>query len=162
MINWRIYHEIRNNVSTNSSKSRTLNSVVWMMFTCAVFLCRPLEREVKMDKTQRFDFSLESDDRTEDEKLLQKAGNKSGLASSLGLGQDPPKAPMDTDYQEEMEKTKPQIRFNLNFDKWASPCEDRLLSAFCNTHYTMAAVCSQALQCWLMRLLDLLTHIIFL
>lgn len=70
-----------------------------------------------MDKTQRFDFSLESDDRTEDEKLLQKAGNKSGLASSLGLGQDPPKAPMDTDYQEEMEKTKPQIRFNLNFDK---------------------------------------------
>nr|AWX49622.1 transient receptor potential cation channel subfamily V member 1 [Sparus aurata] len=70
-----------------------------------------------MDKAQRFDFSLEKDDRTEEEKLLQKAGKKSGLASSLGLGQEAPKAPMDTDYQEEMEKTKPQIRINLHFDK---------------------------------------------
>ncbi|XP_073335479.1 transient receptor potential cation channel subfamily V member 1 [Pagrus major] len=69
-----------------------------------------------MDKAERFDFSLESDDRTEEEKLSQKAG-KSGLASSLGLGQESPKAPMDTDYQEEMEKRKSQIRFNLNFDK---------------------------------------------
>lgn len=88
-----------------------------MMLTCAVFLCRPLRREVRMDRAQRFDFSLESDDRTEEEKLWQKAGKKSGLASSLGLGQESPKAPMDTDYQEEMEKTKPQIRFNLHFDK---------------------------------------------
>ncbi|XP_033503190.2 transient receptor potential cation channel subfamily V member 1 [Epinephelus lanceolatus] len=70
-----------------------------------------------MDKSEMFGFSLESDDRTEEEKARQKEAKKGGLVSALGLGQESPKAPMDTDYQEEMEDPKPQIRFNLNFDK---------------------------------------------
>ncbi|XP_071316383.1 transient receptor potential cation channel subfamily V member 1 [Trachinotus anak] len=63
-----------------------------------------------MKKSEMFGFSLEADDRTEEEKRRQKAAEKDG-------GHEAPKAPMDTDYQEEMEQTKPQIRFNLNFDK---------------------------------------------
>lgn len=70
-----------------------------------------------MDKSEMFGFSLETDDRTEEEKARQRALRKSTVASTLGLGQEQPKAPMDTDYQEEMEPHKPQIRFNLNFDK---------------------------------------------
>lgn len=65
-----------------------------------------------MKKSEMFGFSLETDDRTEEERSRQKAKR-----AALGLGQEAPKAPMDTDYQEEMEATKPQIRFNLNFDK---------------------------------------------
>ncbi|XP_059207223.1 transient receptor potential cation channel subfamily V member 1-like [Centropristis striata] len=61
-----------------------------------------------MDKSEMFGFSLEADDRTEEEKARQKTAN---------MSQESPKAPMDTDYEEDMEKTKPQIRFNLNFDK---------------------------------------------
>ncbi|TKS83600.1 Transient receptor potential cation channel subfamily V member 1 [Collichthys lucidus] len=72
---------------------------------------QPLEQEVKMDKSEMFGFSLETDDRTEEEKSRGKAAKKSGQ------GHVSPKAPMDTDYQEQMEETKPQIRFNLNFDK---------------------------------------------
>lgn len=70
-----------------------------------------------MEKSEMFGFSLEADDRTEEEKSRQKATKKGGVASALGLGQESPAAPMDTDYQEEMEQTSPQIRFNLNFDK---------------------------------------------
>uniref|UniRef100_A0A3Q0RYT4 Transient receptor potential cation channel, subfamily V, member 1 n=1 Tax=Amphilophus citrinellus TaxID=61819 RepID=A0A3Q0RYT4_AMPCI len=70
-----------------------------------------------MNKSEMFGFSLETDDRTEEERLRQRETKKDGLASALGMGQEAPKAPMDTDYQEEMERTKPQIRFNLNFDK---------------------------------------------
>ncbi|XP_023135912.2 transient receptor potential cation channel subfamily V member 1 [Amphiprion ocellaris] len=70
-----------------------------------------------MKKSEMFGFTLEADDRTEEEKSQRKGGKKDGLASALGLSEDGPKAPMDTDYQEEMEETKPQIRFNLNFDK---------------------------------------------
>ncbi|CAK6971811.1 transient receptor potential cation channel subfamily V member 1 [Scomber scombrus] len=70
-----------------------------------------------MSKSEMFGFSLETDDRTEDEKSRNKAAKKDGLVSALGLGQEAPKTPMDTDYQEEMEETKPKIRFNLNFDK---------------------------------------------
>ncbi|KAK2879767.1 transient receptor potential cation channel subfamily V member 1 [Channa argus] len=66
-----------------------------------------------MKKSEMFGFSLETDDRTEEEKSRQKAAKKDGFS----FGQEAPKAPMDTDYQEEMEETKPQIRFNLNFDK---------------------------------------------
>lgn len=66
-----------------------------------------------MKKSEMFGFLLEADDRTEAEKQRQKALKKSGL----GLGQEAPKAPMDTDYQEEMEVPKDRIRFNLNFDK---------------------------------------------
>ncbi|KAI3373465.1 hypothetical protein L3Q82_022071, partial [Scortum barcoo] len=73
--------------------------------------------EAKMEKSEMFGFFLETDDRTEEEKLQQKAATKGGLASALGLGEKTPKAPMDTDYQEEMEKTAPRIRFNLNFNK---------------------------------------------
>ncbi|XP_018547618.1 transient receptor potential cation channel subfamily V member 1 [Lates calcarifer] len=70
-----------------------------------------------MDKSEMFGFSLEADDRTEEEKARKKAAKKNGLTSDLGSSQEAPMAPMDTDYQEEMEATKPQIRFNLNFDK---------------------------------------------
>ena len=64
-----------------------------------------------MNKSEMFGFTLEADDRTEEEKSQQKAAKKDGF------GKDDPKAPMDTDYQEEMEKPKTQLRFNLNFDK---------------------------------------------
>ncbi|XP_026184593.1 transient receptor potential cation channel subfamily V member 1 [Mastacembelus armatus] len=70
-----------------------------------------------MRKSEMFGFSLETDDRTEEEKSQQKATKKDGFGSPFGFGLEAPKAPMDTDYQEEMEKTKPQLRFNLNFDK---------------------------------------------
>lgn len=70
-----------------------------------------------MKKSEMFGFSLETDDRTEEERSQQKAAKKDGLVFVLAGGQEAPKAPMDTDYQEEMEQTKPQIRFNLNFDK---------------------------------------------
>lgn len=70
-----------------------------------------------MKKSEMFGFSLETDDRTEEERSRQKAAKKEGLVSALGMGQESPTAPMDTDYQEEMEEAKPQIRFNLNFDK---------------------------------------------
>lgn len=66
-----------------------------------------------MSKTTKFGFQLEADDRTEEEKAKQRAQYKDGSGSS----KEAPKAPMDTDYQEEMEPSKPQIRFNLNFDK---------------------------------------------
>lgn len=58
-----------------------------------------------MNKSDMFGFSLETDDRTPEERLSQ------------NLAQHSPTAPMDTDYQETMEKHKPKIRFNLNFDK---------------------------------------------
>ncbi|XP_042355296.1 transient receptor potential cation channel subfamily V member 1 isoform X2 [Plectropomus leopardus] len=70
-----------------------------------------------MEKSEMFGFSLETDDRTEEEKRQQKEAKKGGLVSALGFGEESPKAPMDTDYQEEMETTQPKIRFNLNFDK---------------------------------------------
>ncbi|TMS13863.1 Transient receptor potential cation channel subfamily V member 1 [Larimichthys crocea] len=79
---------------------------------------QPLEQEVKMDKSEMFGFSLETDDRTEEEKSRGKAAKKSGQ------GHVSPKAPMDTDYQEQMEETKPQIRFNLNFDKGIRPVKE--------------------------------------
>ncbi|KAF0038102.1 hypothetical protein F2P81_008586 [Scophthalmus maximus] len=56
-----------------------------------------------MKKSEMFGFSLETDNRTEEEKKQQQKAARV--------------APMDTDYNEEMEETKPQIRFNLNFDK---------------------------------------------
>uniref|UniRef100_A0A8C6MDN4 Transient receptor potential cation channel, subfamily V, member 1 n=1 Tax=Nothobranchius furzeri TaxID=105023 RepID=A0A8C6MDN4_NOTFU len=65
----------------------------------------------KMKKSEMFGFTLETDDRTEEEKARQRGAKKDGLAA------DAPKAPMDTDFQEEMEKHKPQIRFNLNFSR---------------------------------------------
>ncbi|XP_035034797.1 transient receptor potential cation channel subfamily V member 1 [Hippoglossus stenolepis] len=70
-----------------------------------------------MKKSEMFGFSLEADDRTEEKKSRQTAAKGDGLVSALGLGQKAQKAPMDTDYQEEMEETKPKLRFNLNFDK---------------------------------------------
>lgn len=70
-----------------------------------------------MKKSDMFGFSLETDDRTEEERSRQKAAKKEGLVSALGLGKESPAAPMDTDYQEEIEEAKPKIRFNLNFDK---------------------------------------------
>lgn len=70
-----------------------------------------------MNKSDMFGISLEMDDRTPEERLLQKAAKKPALVSALSLGQQSPKAPMDTDYQEEMEAHKPKIRFDVNFDK---------------------------------------------
>ena len=88
------------------------------MSTCVVLLRRPPEQEVKkMDKSEMFGFSLETDDRTEAERLRQRTAKNSGGDAAQGSGQESPTAPMDTDYQEEMEEKKPQIRFNLNFDK---------------------------------------------
>ncbi|XP_037543582.1 transient receptor potential cation channel subfamily V member 1 [Nematolebias whitei] len=62
-----------------------------------------------MDKSEMFGFSLEADDRTEEEK------KKDGVTSKTSSWS--PKVPMDTDYQEEIEKPKPKLRFNLGFDK---------------------------------------------
>uniref|UniRef100_A0A8C4NQQ2 Transient receptor potential cation channel, subfamily V, member 1 n=1 Tax=Dicentrarchus labrax TaxID=13489 RepID=A0A8C4NQQ2_DICLA len=76
-----------------------------MMCTCTVFLCRLLERELKMDKSEMFGFSLESDNRTEEEKSQQKAAKKDGLVSALGLGKEAPSAPMDTNYQKEIKES---------------------------------------------------------
>uniref|UniRef100_A0A667ZN38 Transient receptor potential cation channel, subfamily V, member 1 n=1 Tax=Myripristis murdjan TaxID=586833 RepID=A0A667ZN38_9TELE len=74
-----------------------------------------------MDRGQRpgtSDFSLETDDRTEDERPQAESVKKDLLVSALGMsGSDSPKTPMDTDYSEEMEPTTPKIKFNLNFDK---------------------------------------------
>ncbi|XP_071382040.1 transient receptor potential cation channel subfamily V member 1 [Centroberyx affinis] len=63
-------------------------------------------------------FFLEMDDRTDEERSQGQAVKKDLLVSALGMSSpDSPKAPMDTDYQEEMEQAKPKIKFNLNFDK---------------------------------------------
>ncbi|KAM7398417.1 hypothetical protein PAMA_006366 [Pampus argenteus] len=70
-----------------------------------------------MKKSEMFGLSLETEDRREDDKSRHKAAKKDGLASALSLGLESSTEPMDTDYQEEMEKTKPQLRFNLNFYK---------------------------------------------
>ena len=73
-------------------------------------------------------FSLETDDRTDEERAQAKEKKKDRLASALGMGSsDPPRAPMDTEYQEEIEGAKPQIKFNLNFDKWDTPCNTLLI-----------------------------------
>ncbi|KAM3868930.1 transient receptor potential cation channel subfamily V member 1 [Diretmus argenteus] len=67
---------------------------------------------------EAFVFSLETDDRSDEETSQGKAVKKDLLVSALRMGEpDRPKAPMDTDYQEEMEEEKPKIKFNLNFDK---------------------------------------------
>ncbi|KAK5859081.1 hypothetical protein PBY51_003172 [Eleginops maclovinus] len=71
-----------------------------------------------MEKSEMFGFSLEADNRTEEEKAQQRAARKGGgVASALGLGKEAPKSPMDTDYQEEMETHKPAVKFNPNFNK---------------------------------------------
>lgn len=82
-----------------------------------MFYFRLPELQVKMRKSEISDFRLETDDRTEEEIRSQRQPKKDGLASALGLDKEEPKAPMDTDYQEEMEPAKRQIRFNLHFDK---------------------------------------------
>ncbi|KAM7374740.1 hypothetical protein PAMP_007381 [Pampus punctatissimus] len=71
-----------------------------------------------MKKSEMFSLSLETDDRREEDKSrYNHAAKKDGLVSALSLGQELSTEPMDTDYQEEMDKTKPQLRFNLNFYK---------------------------------------------
>ncbi|XP_047234645.1 transient receptor potential cation channel subfamily V member 1 [Girardinichthys multiradiatus] len=101
-----------------------------------------------MRKSQTSDLRVEVDDRTEEEKLMQKAPKKDGLASALGLNMEAPKAPMDTDYQEEMEPTKPQIRFNHNFDKMIrgeQPQQKRDISSF-NRERLFEAVASRDVE----------------
>ncbi|XP_029957439.1 transient receptor potential cation channel subfamily V member 1 [Salarias fasciatus] len=66
-----------------------------------------------MSKSEKFGFTLETDDRTKEEILKNRAAHKNGAGSNL----EEPNAPMDTDYQEEAEDPTPRIRFNLNFDK---------------------------------------------
>uniref|UniRef100_A0A672GDN1 Transient receptor potential cation channel subfamily V member 1-like n=1 Tax=Salarias fasciatus TaxID=181472 RepID=A0A672GDN1_SALFA len=68
---------------------------------------------LKMSKSEKFGFTLETDDRTKEEILKNRAAHKNGAGSNL----EEPNAPMDTDYQEEAEDPTPRIRFNLNFDK---------------------------------------------
>ncbi|XP_020505605.1 transient receptor potential cation channel subfamily V member 1 [Labrus bergylta] len=65
-----------------------------------------------MKKSDMFSFELETDNRTAEEYERDKAERKDGGASSI-FGPKSPKAPMDTDYQEEMEKTRPQLRFKI-------------------------------------------------
>ncbi|KAF3841306.1 hypothetical protein F7725_007168 [Dissostichus mawsoni] len=82
---------------------------------CRVFLLSPTAftingHGVEMEKSEMFGISLETDNRTMEEKARHRAAHKGGL------GNEPPKAPMDTDYQEEMEIPKPKIRMNANFD----------------------------------------------
>ncbi|XP_046876920.1 transient receptor potential cation channel subfamily V member 1 isoform X3 [Hypomesus transpacificus] len=65
-------------------------------------------------------FSLETDDRTDEERKAQsRHGVKEDfLGSVLPMGPSKrPKAPMDTDYQEELEVQQPKIKYNLNFYK---------------------------------------------
>lgn len=70
-----------------------------------------------MKKSEMFGISLETDNRTEEEILQQQSTKRTGLLSALDWGPNPPKAPMDTDHQEEMEVLKPKVRLNPNFDK---------------------------------------------
>ena len=104
-----------------------------------------------MKKSEMFGFSLETDDRTEEEKSRQTA-KRDGR-------QEAPKAPMDTDYQEEMEETTPKIRFNLNFDKWGSPCLDNMILPFSNSPYLRFSVSSSRTELIHVERLDLLTHV---
>ncbi|XP_068456629.1 transient receptor potential cation channel subfamily V member 1 [Clinocottus analis] len=69
-----------------------------------------------MDKSEMFGIRLEADDRTEEER---RQGQKAAK-------QESPAAPMDTVYQEEMEKKTPQLGFNLNFNNMIQgkpPCK---------------------------------------
>ncbi|KAJ7997081.1 hypothetical protein DPEC_G00225240 [Dallia pectoralis] len=62
-------------------------------------------------------FSLETDDRTDDERAKSRQVKKPDrLVSALGMGSSAKdKAPMDTDYQEEFEVAAPKVKINLNF-----------------------------------------------
>ncbi|XP_062340899.1 transient receptor potential cation channel subfamily V member 1 [Osmerus eperlanus] len=65
-------------------------------------------------------FSLETDDRTDEERKAQsrKGVKEDFLGSALAMGgSNRPKAPMDTDYQEELEVQQPKIKYNHNFYK---------------------------------------------
>ena len=65
-------------------------------------------------------FSLETDDRTDEERKAQRrpGAKEDFLGSALTTGgSNRPKAPMDTDYQEELEVQQPKIKYNLNFYK---------------------------------------------
>lgn len=65
-----------------------------------------------MDKAEMFGISLETDDRTEEERSRQTTSGRNGAGSGLEV----PTAPMDTDYQEEMESKSDKPKFNLGFD----------------------------------------------
>ncbi|KAK7925688.1 hypothetical protein WMY93_007998 [Mugilogobius chulae] len=62
-----------------------------------------------MSKTEMFGIKMESDDRTKEEITEERARSKNSSRSS--------EKTMNTPYGEKMEPLKPQIRFNLNFDK---------------------------------------------
>jgi len=57
------------------------------------------------------DFCLEMDDRTDEERARDQR-----RAARRGLGVEGP-APMDTDYQEDMEPATPRVMVNLTFVK---------------------------------------------
>ncbi|XP_076867770.1 transient receptor potential cation channel subfamily V member 1 [Brachyhypopomus gauderio] len=57
-------------------------------------------------------FSLEMDDRTDEERAKAKADRKERVAGGKGCPM-----PMDTDFLEDQEAIPCQVRFNLNFDK---------------------------------------------
>ncbi|KAJ8267234.1 hypothetical protein GJAV_G00140160 [Gymnothorax javanicus] len=68
--------------------------------------------------TEKTPFSLEMDDRTEEERAGRRSPKKEWLASALGMdGSDKDPAPMDSNFQENLGDTTPKIKFNLNFDK---------------------------------------------
>ncbi|XP_068600487.1 transient receptor potential cation channel subfamily V member 1, partial [Brachionichthys hirsutus] len=68
-----------------------------------------------MKKSEMFGFTLEADDRTDEDRQRRNDAERAALISK-SFGEDSPITVMDTDIQEKMEETKPQIRYNLNFD----------------------------------------------
>lgn len=67
-----------------------------------------------MKKSEMFGFSLEVDDRSEEDRRREK---KPAVASLLGLDQEEPNAIMDTDFDEKMEPPKRMIRVKADFAK---------------------------------------------
>ncbi|KAJ8342895.1 hypothetical protein SKAU_G00328230 [Synaphobranchus kaupii] len=70
----------------------------------------------RFNVTEKTPFSLEMDDRTEEEKSQAESAKNDRLASALGMGgSEKAPAPMDSNYQEDLEGTMKKIRFNSNF-----------------------------------------------
>lgn len=63
-----------------------------------------------MKKSEMFGFTLETDDRENDKRHAK--------ATRGTMGKEAPTAPMDTDYQDDIEELKPQIRVNIHFDRY--------------------------------------------
>ncbi|KAL4608785.1 transient receptor potential cation channel subfamily V member 1-like [Arapaima gigas] len=72
----------------------------------------------KRNATETTPFSLEMDDRSDDETFQNRENKKGPFATPFSLvntGQE--RTPMDVGYLDEVGNTTPKIKFNLNFDK---------------------------------------------